>query len=192
MLRWITIVVICVSPVLRLALGSYGVDLYSYTFSRLDGLMAGALLALVSRSPGFNPRRFTNIAWAVFIVALPLAFLTVQSQWIVYSFSAAASVALLYVALYSGPRLLQQALRNRFLVFSGTISYGLYLLHKIPFNVGTVMGLTQYPAITGPLLLAVCYGIATLSWIFLERPFLKLKRFFESKPRASSLSVAAR
>jgi peptidoglycan/LPS O-acetylase OafA/YrhL len=65
-------------------------------------------------------------------------------------------------------------------VYTGTISYGLYLLHKIPFNVGTVTGLNDYPAIAAPLLFAVCYGIAALSWVFLERPFLKLKRLFEA------------
>ena len=46
-LRRLAIFVICVSPVLRLLLGSYHVNLYSNTFSRLDGLMAGALIAVV-------------------------------------------------------------------------------------------------------------------------------------------------
>ena len=36
--------------------------------------------------------------------------------------------------LFSPHERLQRALTNRFLVYTGTISYGLYLLHKIPFD----------------------------------------------------------
>src|SRR5438477_12816978 len=49
-LRRIALFVICVSPALRLLLSFWGVILYSNTFSRLDGLMAGSFLAIVTRS----------------------------------------------------------------------------------------------------------------------------------------------
>ena len=43
-LRRIAIAVICISPVLRFYLVRHHVNIYSNTFCRLDGLMAGALL----------------------------------------------------------------------------------------------------------------------------------------------------
>jgi len=46
-LRKIAIAVICISPALRYYLALHQVNIYSNTFCRLDGLMAGALLALV-------------------------------------------------------------------------------------------------------------------------------------------------
>ena len=95
--------------------------------------------------------------------------------------SALASVALVYVSLYSEQKWLQYLLTNRFIVYTGAISYGLYLLHKIPFNLGRLLSLDDYPVLAAPILLAVSYGIATLSWLFLEKPFLKLKRFFPTK-----------
>src|SRR5436190_1183897 len=49
-LRRLALLVIGLSPALRLALSAYGVNLYTNVFCRLDGLMAGALLALVVRS----------------------------------------------------------------------------------------------------------------------------------------------
>ena len=49
-LRKIAIAVICVSPVLRFYLSLHHVNIYSNTFCRLDGLMAGAPPALVIRS----------------------------------------------------------------------------------------------------------------------------------------------
>ena len=184
LLRWIAVSVICLSPVLRLFLSAAGVDIYANTFSRLDGLMAGALLAIVIRSTDFVPSRYLGKAWMALCIATPLVFLTeaVDARWIVFSMSAAASVSLVYLSLYSGQTWLQGALRNRFLVYTGTISYGLYLLHKIPFNLGTALHLNQYPALAAPILLAIAYGMAALSWSLLERPFLNLKRFFVTEP----------
>jgi peptidoglycan/LPS O-acetylase OafA/YrhL len=176
--------VICLSPVLRLVLSSAGVDIYATTFSRLDGLMAGALLAIVIRSTDFVPSRYLGKAWMALGIATPLTFFTeaVDARWIVFSMSAAASVSLIYLALCSGQPWLQGVLRNRFLVYTGTISYGLYLLHKIPFNVGTALHVNQHPLLAAPILLAIAYGMATLSWNLLERPFLNLKRFFVTEP----------
>ena len=176
--------VLCLSPVLRFLVGPLGLDLYSNTFTRLDGLMAGALLAIVMRSVTFVPQRFVAPAWLVLCLAAPLAFLTeaMQARWIVFSMSAIASAALIYVALYSGQGWLQRILTNRFLVYTGTISYGLYLLHKLPFNVGTAMHLNRHPAVAGPLLLAGAYALAALSWTVFEKPILDLKRFFATSP----------
>jgi len=183
-LRRIAITVVCLSPVLRILLASQGVNLYSNTFSRLDGLMAGAALAIIVRSPDFVPGKFVGKAWMALGITAPLALLTatLDVRWIVYSISAAASASLVYLSLYSDQQWLRRLLRNRFLVYTGTISYGLYLLHKIPFNIGQILHLDQYPALAGAVLLAACYAIAALSWNFLERPFLKFKRFFEAKP----------
>src|SRR5690348_11867183 len=68
-LRWIALSVICVSPLLRIFLLGCGVNLYTNTFCRLDGLMAGALLALLTRSSSFVPSRFVRLAGITFLVA---------------------------------------------------------------------------------------------------------------------------
>jgi peptidoglycan/LPS O-acetylase OafA/YrhL len=183
-LRRIAIAVICLSPPLRLFLSRWNVDLYSNTLTRLDGLMAGALLATVVRSSEFVPSRFVRKAWMLFLIATPLALLTDWrgNRWLVFSMSMAASVALVYLALYSGKKWLQRLFTTRFIVYSGTISYGLYLLHKLPFNLAHEMGLDTYPILAFPILFAACYGVAALSWTLLEKPCLKLKRFFEPRP----------
>src|SRR3989442_3323272 len=54
--RRIAIAVICLSPALRFYLSVHHVDLYTNVFCRLDGLMAGALLALGVRSE--DPLRY--------------------------------------------------------------------------------------------------------------------------------------
>jgi peptidoglycan/LPS O-acetylase OafA/YrhL len=182
-LRRLAISVICISPALRLLLGSYHVLLYSNTFSRLDGLMAGALIAVLVRSADFTPHRFVKPAWILFFTALPLAFVfeAANLRWIVFSFSAIASACLVFLSLYSEQHWLQGALRNRFIVYTGQISYGLYLLHKLPFDFAKAFQVNAHPLLMAVILFASCYGMAALSWNLLEMPFLKLKQFFEPK-----------
>jgi peptidoglycan/LPS O-acetylase OafA/YrhL len=187
--RRIAIAVMCVLPVLRLLLSFGQVDLYRNVFCRLDGLMAGALLALLVRSDSFVPARYVKRAWIVFLVAVPLAFVikAIDAWWLVFSLTALASAALVYLALYSEQAGLQRALTNRFMVYTGMISYGLYLMHVIPFDTARALQLDRHPLLAAPILLAACYGVAVISWYLLEKPFLKLKRHFESQAVSTDL-----
>jgi peptidoglycan/LPS O-acetylase OafA/YrhL len=178
--RRLAILVVCLSPLLRLYLSFHGVNLYTNVLCRLDGLMAGALLALTVRSGARPLDRFVRRAWIALAAAVPLAFAceTANARWIVFSLTAAAAVSFVYLALCSPNAWLQRLLANRFLVYTGTISYGLYLLHKIPFDVAKSFPVDRHPLLALPILLAACYAMAALSWNLLEKPFLRLKRVF--------------
>jgi peptidoglycan/LPS O-acetylase OafA/YrhL len=180
-LRKIALTIICLSPILRFYLSRHQVDIYSNTFCRLDGLMAGALLALTLRSTNFSPAKFVTSAWAVFLASAPLALVleVFHARWIVFSLVALASVSFVYLALFSAQRWVQAILTNRFLVYTGTISYGIYLLEKIPLDAVKAFHLDQHQFLALPFTIAATYGMATLSWNLLEKPFLRLKRFFE-------------
>jgi peptidoglycan/LPS O-acetylase OafA/YrhL len=180
-LRKIAVAVICFSPVLRFYLSRHQVNIYSNTFCRLDGLMAGALLALAIRSGSFLPSKFVTGAWITLLVAAPLALTieTFHARWMVFSLTALASVSFVYLALFSTQRWLQSVLTNRILVYTGTISYGIYLLQKIPLDAAKTFHLDRYPLLALPLTAAVTYAAAAISWNLLEKPILKLKRFFE-------------
>jgi peptidoglycan/LPS O-acetylase OafA/YrhL len=188
-LRNIAITVILVSPVLRYYLSLHHVIIYSNTFCRLDGLMGGALLALVLRSTNFAPSKLVTSAWIVFLVAAPLAVLLdiLQARWIVFSLVALASVSFVYLALFSTQRWLHVILTNKALVYTGTISYGIYLLQKIPLDAIKAFHLEQHQFLALPITVTVTYVMATLSWNLLEKPVLSLKRFFEAK-RGNTLS----
>jgi peptidoglycan/LPS O-acetylase OafA/YrhL len=199
-LRKIAIAVICVSPALRYYLSLHQVNIYSNTFCRLDGLMAGALLALVIRSAGFLPEKFLTGAWITFLVSAPLAFVgeAFHARWIGFSFIALASVSFVYLALFSTQKWLHTLLTNRFLVYTGTISYGIYLLQKIPLDAAKAVHLDQHQFLALPITAAATYALAAISWNLLEKPILGLKRFFEEKavrPEQANnglLSLAAR
>jgi peptidoglycan/LPS O-acetylase OafA/YrhL len=150
--------------------------------------MAGALLAVAVRSNRFLPAKFIRLAWISFFVAASLAFVTetFNARWIVFSFAAAASASFVYLALFSAQKWFRMLMTNRFLVYTGTISYGLYLLHKIPFGMVQAFHLDRHPLLELLIILGAGYGMAILSWNLLEKPFLNLKRFFEAKPKAWS------
>ena len=183
-LRRVAIVEVCISPALRYYLSLHHVDLYTNVFSRLDGLMAGALLALLVRSGNFVPSKLITPAWISLVIAAPLAFVAADynAGSIVYSLTALASASFVYVSLFSEQKWLQSLMTNRFLTYTGTISYGLYLLHKIPSGIVETLRLDRNPFLPLPIIFVASYAIAALSWNLLEKPFLSLKRFFESKP----------
>src|ERR1022692_857343 len=178
-LRRIAAAVTCISPVLRLYLSHHHVDLYTNVFCRLDGLMAGGLLALFVRSTTLPATRFLKAAWLVFFMTVPLIFVTeaFQARWLTLSLTSAASTALIYLSLFETRRWFRGTLTNRWLVYTGTISYGLYLLHKIPFDVVQLLQFDRHPLSALLIGLGASYIMAILSWSLLERPFLRLKRF---------------
>jgi peptidoglycan/LPS O-acetylase OafA/YrhL len=191
-LRKIAITLICGSPILRFFFVHHGFNVYSNTFCRLDGLMAGALLALAFRSKTFSVDTHVRPAWVALLIASPLALITAHRvEWIVYSFTALASVCFVYLALCSKQKWLQAILGNRFLIYTGTISYGIYLLEKIPTDAAMSLHFDRHPAFVLPLIAAATYGLAMLSWNLLEKPFLRLKRFFEVERPATRPPEAA-
>lgn len=181
-LRWIAVILICLSPVLRFYMLRHHFNVYPNTFCRLDGLMAGALLAMLWRTKAFKPQAYTKWAWIVLLIAAPLALATATHvESLVYSFTSLASAALVYLAICSGQRWFQAILANRFLVFTGTISYGIYLLEKIPIDAAQSLHLEKHPVVVFLVAAVATYVLAIISWNLLEKPFLRLKRFFESK-----------
>jgi peptidoglycan/LPS O-acetylase OafA/YrhL len=180
-LRKIAIIVILASPLLRLFLSQYGVQIYSNPVCRLDGLMAGALLALILRSEEFVPSKYLALAWIALLSSAPLALyfdIYFHARWIVFSFVALGSFCFIYLALFSRLPVIQKVLGNRFLVYSGVISYGIYMLEKIPIDFVKTTHFGAASAWAYPVTIAATYLIATLSWRLLEAPFLRLKRYF--------------
>ena len=183
-----------VSPLLRQVFASHGWLIYSNPFCRLDGLMAGALLAILVRKSDFAPKRYLVPAWAALLFAGPLAIIAelYGAHWLTFSLTTVASSGFVYLAQFSNWSWVKAILTNRYLMFSGTISYGLYLLHKLPEDALKSVGfLLIHPSAAFWISVTVAYLVAGASWYLLEKPILGLKRFFESKPGRQAESAAA-
>ena len=95
------------------------------------------------------------------------------------------------IVLNAGSRRLSW-LRNRLLVYLGTISYGIYLYHHIIFKtwdtLATHYGCTESLLIDS-LKVIVSITLAIVSWHLVERPFLTLKEWFRYQPLTLSGSI---
>jgi peptidoglycan/LPS O-acetylase OafA/YrhL len=198
LLVFITLVLVAVIG-LRLWIWNYQVTNLAYfnlyTFSRIDGLCIGCMIALLQRiNPGFLSRN-TYIIVLFFAVA-NFIFYFINRQ---YSFSfpylaiagyttfAMTFGLLVNEAVSNGTPLINTIFNFPLLRFFGRISYGLYVFHWPVYLIMAPM-LYQLIRIPGNLSLShfICSLLATgtavlisvLSFRYFEQPFLKLKQRF--------------
>jgi peptidoglycan/LPS O-acetylase OafA/YrhL len=93
----------------------------------------------------------------------------------------------LIIIFANGETIVNRALRNRFLVGLGLISYSAYLWHWPLFVFAKYRSLTAPPAYLMSLLCVVTLMLAYLSWRFIEQPFRQKQRI----SRRVILSMAA-
>jgi peptidoglycan/LPS O-acetylase OafA/YrhL len=196
MLKFAAIGAFALSVTLRVlqAFGLLHLMLYTNTFSRLDGIALGSLLAVVL--PYANERTVRRIA----LIVLPLSVVAVvltewifgEKTWFLYSGLALAFACILCLSINSEP-----LKRIRFLAYTGKISYALYLLHVPVFDLFREPRVRLrlewfHSPVANDLLLLVCmvttvYLAASASWYFFESPILKLKRRFATPATARSI-----
>jgi peptidoglycan/LPS O-acetylase OafA/YrhL len=92
-------------------------------------------------------------------------------------------IFVIYIALFISRQVANNSqstflVKNRFLIFTGRISYGLYCFHGITITLINLL-LLRFQIGNGFLVLIYFvgnYAIATISYFYLETPFLKLKQ----------------
>jgi peptidoglycan/LPS O-acetylase OafA/YrhL len=139
--------------------------------SCMDMLAAGALVAIVPRFLG--PMALLGaaiVAWCAWQV--PVSDFALTKLWAPEAHMLYTGLALLFAPLmHLAPRL--RLLTWKPLVWTGRISYGLYMWHLLAFRAVHELDL-------GPIENAVCglvltVAVATVSWVAFERPILRLK-----------------
>ena len=201
-LIWACLGCIAGALVARVVAEIVGFSSFSFTPCRMDSLAVGALLALVVCGPGpVDARRKVAIGSlaATAIVMAPLYVLKTGEgdHWVqVVKFTPIAVFhgALLMVAVASPAgspigRLLGSApLRS-----VGRLSYGIYVYQAFAIHLATTQLATGRlgPLGIGPVgalwlrvssTLALTYAVSWISWTLYEKPFLRLKSFFEERP----------
>lgn len=178
-IKWLSLAIIVASPALRLFLVLSGsqIAMYTNTFTRLDGLAVGSFLAIWLRNA--DPVFVRRIA-LILLPACAVASFAVHREWIQYSFIALMFGSVLCLCL-------SLKLENQFIRYTGKISYGLYLLHLIAFDLARHEHLRRcYPAgfwndlaylLVG---FSLCYALASASWYLLESKCLLLKDRFST------------
>ena len=182
---------------LGLSMANGNDEFYSFSLiTRSDGIMAGALLALLIsnglRHSDFNRRiaSRTVVATAVILIALAaVGQLSLSRKTVLMSLLGLpsivfGSVAALWCAMGAAPTsLLYRFCTSKALTATGRVSYGLYLYHYPITQLGKP--LLNFPdsrmgdTAAGLVLAVVAYVVATVSWLFVETPINRFKRHWE-------------
>jgi len=163
-------------------------DSYYLTFSRLDELALGALLAILERDGKLVSKNANYFILLVAILIVPTLFLWKMSGG--QGFQSLQILKYLLVALFyfglvgfvisiSNNNLFKKSLQVKPLLYTGKISYGLYVYHPLCISLIYNTLSTNDKVLNVVLSLALLYTVATLSYYFLELPFLRLKKRFD-------------
>jgi peptidoglycan/LPS O-acetylase OafA/YrhL len=202
-LAWMALGLILMAAVVTLALGAWRPQfdwISMNSFTRIDGIAVGALLAvfLQGRTPQMgNVARIALLATSLAILlwiardfglfTLPVALLPLVSGW---PLAALACGGILISVLGSTGRW-SSLLRSRPIIYLGRISYGLYVYHELLLKIADRI-FPQHASSPSQMIAYWAFGlIATLpvaaaSYRWIESPFLRLKRnrftVVESRP----------
>jgi len=105
----------------------------------------------------------------------------------------------LVLAVSPRKSLMKYFLENKFFQKMGTLSYGIYLWHFIAIVLIRYLDIRFIASLSPPfrffgiislllLYIALCITLASLSYFFIEYPFLNLKKFFKTKDSFNSLN----
>ena len=165
-----------------------GLSAYINTPWRADSLMIGALLAYLVRVPGFfdNARSYRFAIGAVFVMAaMVLGFANMNGGLslggtLTHLLLAVTFALFLLLALLNREGVLGSVLRNRVLMWLGSISYGVYILHTGVSHLVHKLVRDARPSIdswggvaTTLLALAVTLLVAQISYQWFERRFIR-------------------
>jgi len=213
----VTGVVVLGTPILRGICAYQGMDpeseIYVYSFFRFDGLALGAILALWVRSPFYSRSSAWTLAGGlaglsllVTAIGLPYGIMgtrTVASSALRYTQAELMFAAAMALALAYQGSSITGILRSRVARVIADLSFCIYLthlalgdgyyfvLHSIDLNDVEYFGAVGALAVRCVVIGALTFGVAALSRRYLEKPFLRLKRYFPDRPEKTVLKPSA-
>lgn len=185
----VSMLLVALPLILRLILIPKGVDVYFLTVTRTDGLALGALLAVFEPQILGNKEVLLRRFKLGLMITLPLIVIGFalfgghMQYWfrtVKFSLIAVCGASVVGILL-TGDRtnLAHRIFSSRFMVFTGKISFGLYVFQTLSFEIFERIVPTFDSLIRLPVAFAMVYLVAWLSFRYFESPILRLKRHFD-------------
>ena len=206
-LLWICLSLFALSPCIRMMFilsGCEAPTLYYNTLCRIDGLAAGACLALCCYYGVHVTASFRRLCVVFATIGIPAAFAAAHSDaflgnvapW-TFSITALAAFGLVGIGIHGeSESLFHRLLRNSVVQYIGEVSYGLYLLHRfvlIPLTSVKLQWIHNsfvHDAAIFLLGAMLCLLLASSSWHCMEKPLLGLKKHFGFGSSASDVGLS--
>lgn len=176
--------------------------LYNGLDTRADALMVGCALGVAYASGFFNKNNRKLILSKILVIISPVSALilltfSVIANWrspYMYQFGFFAiellTATIVVDVMVNNKSIIKRILATKALVWTGSISYGLYLWHYPIYRAMFLLEMSGLVVITiGSL---ITFAVAALSYYFMEKPILMLKKRFAHKtPNKSIQSTSA-
>jgi peptidoglycan/LPS O-acetylase OafA/YrhL len=185
-----SVLIIIMAFIVRYVMIDQGYEVYYFTFARIDELSMGSLLAILEIKKKLSDKNSARFLLLSVIVAIPTlvlwAFFNGSGnsilQVVKYNLLAFTYFGIVaFVISARNSNLVKRFFRTKPMLFSGRISYGLYIYHGVCFV--AIHELFPNTSLALRFIIGVVFSflVATTSYYLVELNFLKLKRFFEYK-----------
>lgn len=180
-LIYVCIFIIISSGILRFLMSSKGYEINVFTFTRLDQLAMGCILALLELK-GYLKKTYFKVYFSLFVFGLFAIFGVSLLNFVLlntfkhYAFGICYFGLIGFSAIGSDQLIFNKIMNINFIQYLGKISYGIYIWHMLAINL-LIKFSTHFVLIDLALVIIITIVIATLSYYFLEKPFLKLKKY---------------
>jgi peptidoglycan/LPS O-acetylase OafA/YrhL len=190
----LVVALLLAAPFIRLIARPYAGPAFALlTFWRMDGILAGSLLALWFRSESITLPRLRKVGTLLLVIggigSIRLLLTRGQESVWLFSFLAVTFSGVLCFAAVDSilPAPLRSLLNNSWLRYLGRISYGMYLLHPLvyqgfyflTYKMSFHLRDTFWEDVFSLLLeVGLVVAAASVSWYFFEKPIARLKEKF--------------
>ena len=180
-------VLVLISFFTRYFLLSNNYDVFYFTFSRLDELALGALLAIIEMKKYYfklQNRIFSMLLVSTLIISILIWFINNASgndylqifKFLVLGLAYFAFIG--YIITSKNSNLLKKFFQLKIFSFTGRISYGLYVYHPLCFSMFYKFFMFNNIFLNFICCLLLSFLFATTSYYLIEVQFLKLKKYW--------------
>lgn len=178
---------IILATALRLLMFRQGFEINVFTFTRMDQLSLGCVLAICERNGWLEkPLGHEKSFFKIMLMGLVSVAICSQLSPLYMNVFKHSAYGMLffgligYVICSSKDTSMNRLLNSRVFQFLGRISYGLYVWHVLIFHIFLHHVKSINPIIDFILISSATIAVSAASWYLFEKRILRFKRFFEN------------